>query len=94
MYQNINWHNFQGAFYQMGRSNQFSYEALRALFDYLEQLEEEIGEKIELDVIALCCEYREIEEDDHDYKEYVGEDAERDDMIITTLPTSILVRED
>jgi hypothetical protein len=32
-----------------------------ALAEYLEQLEEDIGEEIELDVIALRCEYTEYE---------------------------------
>jgi hypothetical protein len=93
MYQNVNWHNFQDAFQNMGRGDQFSYEGLRALFDYIEQLEEDMGEEIELDVIALCCEYSEIEEDEEAYKEYIGDDAERDDLIIATLPCSVLVRE-
>lgn len=93
MYQNVNWHNFQYAFQNMNRANNFSYEGLRALFDYIEQLEEDMGEEIELDVIALCCEYSEIEEDEEAYKEYVGEEAERDDLIIATLPCSVLVRE-
>lgn len=41
--------------------NNFSYEGKRALFDYLENLEEETGEEIELDPIAFCCEYSEYE---------------------------------
>lgn len=93
MYQNLNWYRFQDAFQIMGRGDQFSYEALRALFDYLEQLEEDMGEQIELDVIALCCEYSEIEEDEEQYKEYVGDEAHLQDLIIATLPCSVLVRE-
>ena len=93
MYQNVNFHNFQDAFQKMGRGNNFSYEGLRALFDYIEQLEEDIGQEIELDVIALCCEYSEIEDNEEEYKQYIGEDAERDDLIIATLPCSVLVRE-
>lgn len=92
MYQNINWHNFQDAF-QSIRPNNFSYEGLRALFDYLEQLEEDTGEEIELDVIALCCEYSEIEEYEEAYKEYIGEDATRKDFIIRRLLCTVLVRE-
>lgn len=42
--------------------NNFSYNGKRALFDYLEQYEEEVGEKIELDTIALCCEYIEFDD--------------------------------
>ncbi len=93
MYQNVNWHNFQDSFQNMGRGDQFSYEGLRALFDYIEQLEEDMGEQIELDVIALCCEYREIEEDEEQYKEYIGDEAHLDDLIIAALPCSVLVRE-
>lgn len=37
----------------------FTYEGKRALYDYLEALSEDIGEDIELDTIALCCEYSE-----------------------------------
>lgn len=40
-------------------ANNFTYEGKRALFDYLEQYEDDTGEKIELDTIALCCEYSE-----------------------------------
>jgi hypothetical protein len=43
----------------MGRKDQFTYEGKRALFDYIEQYEEETGQPVELDVIALCCEYSE-----------------------------------
>ncbi len=41
------------------RPNQFSRPALIALFDYLEQLEQELGEEQELDVIVLCTEWTE-----------------------------------
>lgn len=43
------------------RKDNFTYEGKRALFDYLEEYEEGTGEEIELDVIALCCEYAEYE---------------------------------
>lgn len=93
MYQDVTFHRFQDAFLQMGRSTNFSYEGQRALFDYLTELEADIGEPIELDVIALCCEYQEIEEDEEAYSEYVGENACREDYIIAKLPCSVLVRE-
>ena len=37
----------------------WSYGGARALVEYLEELEDELGEEIELDVIALRCEYTE-----------------------------------
>lgn len=48
---------FIAAFRAHGRYEQFGYEALNLLFAYLEEIEEDTGEEIELDVIALCCEY-------------------------------------
>jgi hypothetical protein len=61
MINTINKYEFRDAFHKMGRGDQFSYEGLIALFDYLEMLEDDIGEPIELDVIAICCEYTEYE---------------------------------
>lgn len=61
MYTTINSSSFHDAFIRMGRKDQFSYEAREALFNYLEQLEEDIDQQIELDVIALCCDYAEYD---------------------------------
>ena len=61
MHQTVNVSQFRDAFRDCGRGEQFTYEALGALFDYLEQLEDDIGEPIELDVIALCCEWSEYD---------------------------------
>ena len=52
-------YQFQEAFRLAGREDQFSYEGLDVLFNYLEELSEDTGEPVELDVIALCCEYYE-----------------------------------
>jgi alcohol dehydrogenase class IV len=58
--QNINnVYQFREAFRLAGRMDQFSYEGLEVLFDYLDELSEDIGEPIELDPVALCCEYYE-----------------------------------
>jgi len=61
MKQNVNFSTFQTAFENL-RPNNFSYEGLTALFNYLEAYEEDTGEAIELDVIALCCDYSEMTE--------------------------------
>lgn len=62
MYQSINESEFRSAFHSMGRGGQFSYEGLTILFEGLEQYEQDTGEEIELDVIALCCDYSELSE--------------------------------
>ena len=56
----VSLYDFREAFRTMGRAEQFSYEGLEVLFDYLEQYEEDTGEELELDVVALCCEYCEV----------------------------------
>jgi hypothetical protein len=59
MKQTINFHDFRDAFLKCGRINNFSRDGLNVLFDYLTQLEEDTGQELEMDVIALCCDYNE-----------------------------------
>jgi hypothetical protein len=54
----MNFSQFLDNWYE-SRKNQFSYEGKKALFEYLENYEEETGEQIEFDCIALCCDYTE-----------------------------------
>ena len=54
----VNIYTFREAFNRMGRGEQFSYQGLEVLFDYLEELEH-CEEEYELDVIALCCDFAE-----------------------------------
>ena len=54
----VNIYQFRNEFEQT-RPNNFSYDGLTALFDYLEEYEESCGTDVELDVIALCCEFTE-----------------------------------
>jgi hypothetical protein len=61
MIKTINEYDFIDAFKKMGRENNFSYDGLVALYDYLEMLEDDTGQPYNLDVIALCCEYREFD---------------------------------
>jgi hypothetical protein len=41
------------------RPDNFSYEGLRILFDYIADIDNSCGEESELDVIGLCCEFSE-----------------------------------
>ena len=60
IYQTVGFSDFYDAF-QAIRPDNFSYEGRQALFNYLEELSDDIGEDIELDVIALCCDWTEAE---------------------------------
>lgn len=70
---------FTHAFINAGRKDQFSYEALELLFDYLTEMEREAGEEFELDVIELCCEYVESTVDELVEEYALDEDDDKDE---------------
>jgi hypothetical protein len=51
--------SFIDTFHAIGRGEQFSFTALRALYEYFDMLSEDIGEPIEFDPIAICCDFYE-----------------------------------
>ena len=66
----VNEYSFAAAFRQI-RPDNFSHEGQKALYEYLEDLSEDIGTPIELDVISICCDYsehRSFEELKKDYR--------------------------
>lgn len=71
--------DFLEEFERFGRGDQFSYEGKKALFAFLDELGEDTGEPIELDVISLCCnftEYDSVEEFNRDYGYSIGHDMD------------------
>ena len=61
MKKTISVYDFEREFKDCGRGEQFSYAGFKALYEYLEEMESGTGEEMELDPIALCCEYCEYE---------------------------------
>jgi hypothetical protein len=59
MKKTLNAHDFINEFEKSNRANQFTTQGLFRLYDYFEEYEAETGEDIELDIIAICCEYTE-----------------------------------
>jgi hypothetical protein len=55
IYQTVNLYSFRDAFIRAGRGDQFSYDGLGFIYDYLE----ESGQDAELDVVAICCDFQE-----------------------------------
>lgn len=84
MKQTINFYDFERAFQTMDRKENFSYGGLKLLFDYFEQLEEETGTEIELDVIAICCDFYENDLDDiiQDYSIEIDGDSEDQEQVV------------
>lgn len=60
----IGFNEFLDEFSAYNRLDNFSYEGKQALFEWIENYAHECDEAIELDVIALCCEYSELSADD------------------------------
>ena len=98
MKQTIDFYDFERAFVDYGRSDHFSYDAKKAIFEYLESLEEDTGEEIELDVVGVCCDFsesslEEINSDNGESFETLDDAAEwleRQTSVIATLDDTIV----
>jgi len=62
MKQTINFSMFVDGF--SNRKDNFSYSGLKAMFEYFEKLDDDCGQEMEFDPIAICCEFTEA---DYDY---------------------------
>ena len=90
MKQTINQYDFTEAFRNI-RPDNFSYQGLIALFDYFEEYEDDIGEEIELDVIAICCEFSEYDSATECTKEISNEQFENEDDALEYLQDNTIV---
>ena len=97
MKQSVNLYAFRRAFETL-RPDNFSYAGQEALFDYLEEYEESAGEELELDVIALCCDFSEYENLEEFQKAYSKdyetiEDIEQATTVIRIDDDSFIVQD-
>ena len=58
--------------------NNFSLEGAKAVFNYFDELSEDLGETIEFDPVAWCVEFSEYETVSEAWHEYNDKDAETD----------------
>ena len=71
---------FRQCFEELGRQNQFSWNAFDALFDWYEQISEDSGRPFNMDVIGICCEWCEYDTMQEAAEAYdIDEDIDRDD---------------
>ena len=91
---------FRREFEAYGRTEEFSPRGLEALFNYLENLADDIGQSIEMDVIAFCVEYTEYDsfkELQLDYSNLEIEDLdgfrERTEVIEIPNTSAIIIRD-
>ena len=80
MYSIINKYDFTRAFDIMGRSDQFSFHGLQALFEWLEEVYDD-DNGVELDVIALCCDFAEYDSI-KDYNQQLDEEFNNIDELL------------
>jgi len=59
------------------RPENFSYEGLSALFEYFEEFEDDTGESVSFDPIAICCEFSEHESALDAARQYTSDSAWR-----------------
>lgn len=63
LYKKLTFQDFCDEFQRKGRDGNYSYEAKRLIFDYLNDSED----NVQLDVIAICCDFVEASvQDSHD----------------------------
>ena len=99
MKRNVSEHDFTEAFRDYGRQDDFSYEGLKALYEWFEQYEEDTGEEIELDVVGICCDFSEYDTaleaaEEYGYEpEMCDDDEENEENAIEWLQdrTSVIV---
>lgn len=88
-------HDFCQAFTDYDRENNFTWEGRQALYDYLTELEEDTGEEMELDVIAICCdfsEYADLEEIKGEYNDIEDLDDLRDHTTVIEFDGGIIIQ--
>lgn len=87
---NIYQSQFIDEFRAYGREDNFSILALETLYEYIDNYSDEIGEPVELDVIAICSEYSEystLEEFQEDYgTDYEDIEDIRQETTVIELP--------
>ena len=70
--------------------NNMSYEGALALFEYIEEYEDQTGEETELDVVAIRCEWTEYENIEEVSKDYDIDNLDdlRDNTSVIEVPNS------
>ena len=87
--------DFINEFKACNRQDNFSYKGLRVMFDALNELANDCEMVIEMDVIALCCDYNELSIDDviNDYDIDLSDESfdDKTDLVIDYLHDHTMV---
>ncbi len=87
--------DFINEFKAYNRMDNFSYKGLRVMFDALNELAQDCQMAIEMDVIALCCDYNELSIDDviSDYDIDLSDESydDKEDLVMEYLSDNTMV---
>lgn len=72
MKQTLSVHEVAGLLMKDKHNNGFSYEGCIALAEYFEEVETEINEEIEIDIVAIRCDWTEYDDFTKAFKDYNG----------------------
>ena len=93
MKETVTVYRFRDAFKQSDTyKNNFSYEGLHALFEYIEEVEDDIGEEFEFDMVGICCDYTEYDDIEDFNEQYSHEkdgytlDDIREETVVIEIP--------
>lgn len=91
----FNEYDFINEFEACNRQDNFSCEGLRILFNALDEMAQDCEMVIEMDVIALCCEYSELSVDDiiNDYNIDLSDESydSKEDLVAEYLQDNTFV---
>jgi len=93
MKETINEAQFVSGFMQGQYKNNFSYEGLRCLYEYLTQLEEDMDDELNYDIVVIACDFNEYEnaKEFNDYYDLLSrEDYDDDDDFKKDLEEEII----
>ena len=88
--QTVNFSRFRDAF-QAVRPDNFNYDGQKALYEYLENLSDDMGEPVELNVIAICCDWQQMTLDEIKEQYNIPEDEDASEWLAyrtTVIPVS------
>ena len=74
----VNFGAFCDAWRNHGREDSFTYAGKRALFDWLEDYSDALGEPVELDIVDLDCEFAEYSDLEEVQGDYSGIESQED----------------
>jgi len=97
MIEKVTLNDFINAFKDCFRYNDYGSDGLKALFEYLEDVEAQTGEQMELDASQLYCEYRFYDTLQEFHRDYEGkytciEEIARDMVVIPVDGISFIVK--